>query len=593
MESVIILYLPGHAGNFVARLFSLDATTMPLLPKHVLGQSIKKAHIPDDFDRLKNYQYSSILTDFKTWQQYHDSYADYKESSTYQLLNIFCKEQFSRIVFKMHPHEFITDFVPGTAAELYYVDLDLDRWGTWVDTQQQKLNFQYRDNERQQFETLREKYKMQPISLDRLLQSQRSFLQEYHRVCGIMGIVPLPEQALALRKDWMSVRVDNQIPNDRIYTVSRPFNDDFTYDLFVNLTKSYSGHKESYYLWSSPAYTSELFLKHAPFSSPVVFIGIKDLLSAWHNEQFNWWRNPRLTAETLISDMAKQHPDKKFVLFVSMENLDIQEPNLHIIPWGGDWVNQRSGYTKLTPVLDKNFHSEKTFISLNRNSRDHRLVALSYLFGSGVAEHGMVSCLFNDKTTPILDQIHWEFGPEHDDIRTKILAGFDIIRNSDNLLQDKFHIYHEYGDTANDNIGNFENRLRSLYQNSFVEIVSESCFSPGCFMLTEKTAHAFYGCNFPIILSGPGAVAHLRAVGLDVFDDVVDHGYDLIENPFDRIVAAIELNRRLLTDPDHVKQIWAQCRPRFERNVAVMRDIYSWYEHRTRQQFAETLELFK
>ena len=130
-----------------------------------------------------------------------------------------------------------------------------------------------------------------------------------------------------------------------------------------------------------------------------------------------------------------------------------------------------------------------------------------------------------------------------------------------------------------------------MYRNSFVEIVSESVFSSPSFMLTEKTAHAFYGCNFPIILSGCGAVAHLRDIGLDMFDDVIDHGYDLINNPFDRIVAAIESNRRLLTDPDYAKQSWLNCRSRFESNIKVMRNMYSWYEQRTRQKFAETLEL--
>ena len=156
---------------------------------------------------------------------------------------------------------------------------------------------------------------------------------------------------------------------------------------------------------------------------------------------------------------------------------------------------------------------------------------------------------------------------------------------------DTFDIYHVYGSEPNDSIGNFENRLRDMYRDSFVEIVSESSFTPSSFMLTEKTAHCFYGCNFPIMLGGAGTVAHLRELGLDMFDDIVDHGYDQILNPFDRIVTAIEANRRLLTDTEYAKQSWKNCRLRFERNVEVMRDIYSWYEQRTRQKFAETLEL--
>ena len=76
-----------------------------------------------------------------------------------------------------------------------------------------------------------------------------------------------------------------------------------------------------------------------------------------------------------------------------------------------------------------------------------------------------------------------------------------------------------------------------------------------------------------------------------MFDDIVDHSYDLISNPIDRIVTAIESNRILLTDANHAKQSWKACRSRFERNIEVIRNIYSWYEQRTRQKFAKTLEL--
>ena len=383
-----------------------------------------------------------------------------------------------------------------------------------------------------------------------------------------------------------------------IYTISRPPNDDFSYDIFIDIVAPYAQENEAYYIWSNPPNTLINFLKNTPFASPIVFIGIKDQIDNWHlpTEDFNWWKNRRQFLVEVISDMAKKYTDKKFILFVSLEHLDheFDEPNIHIIPWGGDWVNQQTGYGKLSPVLDKNFNSAKHFINLNRHARDHRIVAMSYLFGSGVADSGTITYLGGPnetRSTPFLDRIYWEFGLDHDEIKIKILAGFDLMRDALATPSDTFDIYHEYGDVPNDNIGNFENRLRSMYRDSFVEIVSESSFTPPNFMLTEKTAHAFYGCNFPIILSGCGIVAHLRELGLDVFDDIIDHNYDLIKNPIDRIVVAIESNRRLLTDADYAKQSWVNCRSRFEHNVRVMRDIYSWYENRIRQKFAETLEL--
>lgn len=383
---------------------------------------------------------------------------------------------------------------------------------------------------------------------------------------------------------------------NKIYTISQPPNDDFTYNIFVDIVSLHAQENEAYYIWSNPPNTLMNFLKNTPFSSPIIFIGIKDLLEAWEHEDFNWWSNRRQFLVGIISNMARNHADKKFILFVSLEKLDLEfnEPNLHIIPWGGDWLNQRTQYSSLQPVLDKNFQSTKTFISLNRHGRDHRIVMLSYLFGSGIASNGVITYLENpnyDRSANFLDRIYWEFSPGHQEIRTTILSGFDLMNKNPDLIGDRYEIYQTYGQMQNDNIGNFENRLRSMYRNSFVEIVTESSFAPTNFMLTEKTAHSFYGCNFPIILSGTGAIAHLRELGLDMFDDIVDHSYDLVENPFDRIIAAIESNRRLLIDTEYVMQAWKKHRSRFERNVEVMRDIYSWYEKRTRQKLAETLEL--
>jgi hypothetical protein len=372
-----------------------------------------------------------------------------------------------------------------------------------------------------------------------------------------------------------------------MYIISKPVYDDFSLPLFKELV----GDHESYYMWSCPPITMDRFFQSAKCKSSLIFIGVKDLLDLW--QEFNWWQDQQQSGSISIQGFARRHPHNQIVLFTSMENLhlELDEPNLYIIPWGGDWINQRTEYSILEPVLDKNFLSQRTYISLNRNVRTHRLVTLSYLFGQGYDSTGIITYLKNPNGMPdvFLDTVGWEFGAEHDVIRDSILRGFDRLKSDSTVSTDDYEIYPEHGHTNNAN--NFSLRLRNMYRNSFVEIVSESVFSSPSFMLTEKTAHAFYGCNFPIILSGCGAVAHLRDIGLDMFDDVIDHGYDLINNPFDRIVAAIESNRRLLTDPDYAKQSWLNCRSRFESNIKVMRNMYSWYEQRTRQKFAETLEL--
>jgi len=378
------------------------------------------------------------------------------------------------------------------------------------------------------------------------------------------------------------------------YLISRPPTDDFTYPLFDELVNNIPNTHESYYMWSCPPLIMDRFFQNFKCRTPLVVIGIKDSLDSW--EPFNWWHDQQNTGSISIEGFVKRNPDTNIILFTSVERLDLElaEPNLHIIPWGGDWVNQKARYSVLEPVLDKNFNSDRTFICLNRHVRPHRLITLSYLLGTGYAKNGIISYLKNPHGNPkvLLDEVSWVFGPDHDNIREKILSGFDRLVCGDELVDDTYEIYKQYGESfTNHNIGNFENKLRSMYQNSFVEIVGESQFAAPSFFVTEKTAHSFYGCNFPIIMNGCGTVAHLRELGLDMFDDIIDHTYDSIANPFDRIVTAIESNRRLITDPDYAKQSWIACKSRFKNNVSVMHNIYTWYEHRTRKKLAETLEL--
>jgi hypothetical protein len=343
-------------------------------------------------------------------------------------------------------------------------------------------------------------------------------------------------------------------------------------------------------MWSSPPKVIESFFNNTQFKAPNVIIGIKDLLDLW--KDFNYWHDKQQAGVALIANAVRRHPDKNFVIFTSLENLHLEliEPNVQIIPWGGDIVNQRNQYKTLNPVTDKNFNSTKTFISLNRNVRDHRIVLLSYLYGKSFDNFGNLTCLGVSNLNPhfepmaFLDRISWEFDDYHADDRICMLDGYEKFYMNSQLTVDDYEIYGK--SSNNDNVSNFNRCLRDKYKNSFVEIVTESSFTSPAFMLTEKTQHSFYAFNFPILISGAGAVAHLRDVGFDMFDDIVDHSYDKISNPFDRIIAAINNNEKLLTDSNHAKYVWQANRSRLEHNVDIARTgMYSWYRQRAIDQF--------
>jgi hypothetical protein len=192
--------------------------------------------------------------------------------------------------------------------------------------------------------------------------------------------------------------------------------------------------------------------------------------------------------------------------------------------------------------------------------------------------------LYNVKD--ITDETKWQFSDNQMYIKEIIQDGLNTFKNYRLLLTDNKEIYVK---NNNDNVSNFKNKLSKYYENTFVEIISETSFTERCYLLTEKTLNSIYGLNFPILLSGKGAVELLRNMGMDMFDDVIDHSYDQCENPIDRLYTALEKNTKVLTDSQYVKQKWKACEPRFKKNVEWAKTtMYSYYEERAIDLFANS-----
>lgn len=364
--------------------------------------------------------------------------------------------------------------------------------------------------------------------------------------------------------------------------LARATKDDFSFNLFTSLLESVNAKFDAVYVHTAK---SDEFakLKSIRFESPNVVIGIKDILDANMQGEVHG----TAISKKILIDCFERHPNTNFIIFTSLENLDLgQRPQ--IVQWGGDIINQKDEYLTLEPVLEKNFNSDKVFISLNRNPREHRIALLSYLFDTGLYENGQVSYLYQSNRPEFLDQVNWVFDlPRQSAIRNQLLNGYKLMVGNDLLKLDDYHIYKFNNQLdPNNNIENFELRLRNKYKNSFVEIITETTYASDSFNITEKTLHGFYACNFPIMLSSVGTVAFLRQMGFDMFDDIVNNDHDTVEDLFDRIEMAVQSNIKLLTDETYTKARWLECKERFIKNVAVAKSIYDWYENRTRTQFA-------
>lgn len=288
--------------------------------------------------------------------------------------------------------------------------------------------------------------------------------------------------------------------------------------------------------------------------------------------------------------MVGQHPHTNFIFLCHTENLhgELAHPRVQIVRYGSGMCRESLTYQNLKPEIEKNFLSQKNFICLNRNPRQHRINLVSYLLGLGFENYGTIS--FDRKHVADLswlERVSWNLTDlQIKTVKPLLVHGYDKLKNLDltNSLSAVDAIYAQNFDNAK----NFDLYLRPLYHDHFVEIVSETQFNVPFFGASEKFKNSVYGCCFPIIIGGHGLVKFLRNLGFDMFDDVVDHSYDQTRDPLDRLCAAVNLNKRLLTDNNFVKQQWKKNHDRFLKNIEFIKtDLFDIIKQRAYNDFSK------
>lgn len=288
--------------------------------------------------------------------------------------------------------------------------------------------------------------------------------------------------------------------------------------------------------------------------------------------------------------MVEQHTDTKFILFYQSENAqsELSHPRVQIVRAGTGMCREDLAYQDLTPQVEKNFASNKNFICLNRSPRQHRINLVSYLVGLGLENHGTIS--FDKKhawATSWLERVSWNLTDlQIETVKPVLMQGYEKLKTLDlqNSLSEADTVI--YANNNYNSAKNFDLFLRPLYQDHFVEIVSETQFNIPFFGASEKFKNSVYGCSFPIVIGGYGVIKFLRDLGVDMFDDVVDHSYDTIRDPLDRLCASIDLNQRLLTDNNFVKQQWKKNHDRFLKNIEFIKtDLFDIIKQRAYNDF--------
>lgn len=374
----------------------------------------------------------------------------------------------------------------------------------------------------------------------------------------------------------------------KITVYSRCTYDEWYYRLFLAVQEVMPDDSELFYLWTWP----DQFEKIKNTKITREWVGIFTIDSMQFSE-YDYQRELQTEGCRLIAEIAKINPQTKFIIFSSAEKIERELDNIdniYIVPIG-HCLLQYDEFNKRKPIYDKNIDSTITFACLNRVFRFSRLTLVCYLLGNEFDKTGYISFDTSelDKKAPSLwrnqtwlEYCNWNLSTITGKERELILQGFEKLKISTDTASTINEPDTVFAAQKN-NVDNFVNFLEPIYKNTFIEIVGETTFSEPSFLVTEKTLNTIWGCNFPIMIGGQGIVSHIRNdLGIDVFDDIIDHSYDIESDPVRRLTQAINLNKDLLKDVDNVKKLWKESMHRFIKNNEILRDnVENFYYNRT------------
>ena len=223
---------------------------------------------------------------------------------------------------------------------------------------------------------------------------------------------------------------------------------------------------------------------------------------------------------------------------------------------------------------EPNFNTSKEghfFLCHNRSPKQHRYALL---------------CLL--KKHNILDEIDWSLlmGWYHRKEKRHINPNIyfsDVLTQNEidnhineinffNSIEIKKSRYEEdktWFDDTTETAEIFWNRVyeQKSYENSYVNIVTESAYLPNEIHITEKSLKPFYFFQFPLFLSTYNHVKYLKErFKFDVFDDIINHDYDNEKDNKKRLKMVFDEIVRLNNKKEELKEFYLLNKQRFIDN---------------------------
>ena len=174
-------------------------------------------------------------------------------------------------------------------------------------------------------------------------------------------------------------------------------------------------------------------------------------------------------------------------------------------------------------------------------------------------------------------------GPQSLPRAIELLTDVDLI--TDKLLDDTF-----FGNsvefkkwsfggiqTTSSNAQNFTYLYSNIFENCAVGIITEPNLYERGNMFSEKTLMSIYAGQFLIWPGSYKMAETAKKLGIDIFGEFIDHSYQYIEDPGQRVIDALVKNKDLLFDIDRLDRLRKENVDRLNANLKSVRDSETFY----------------
>lgn len=128
----------------------------------------------------------------------------------------------------------------------------------------------------------------------------------------------------------------------------------------------------------------------------------------------------------------------------------------------------------------------------------------------------------------------------------------------------------------------------TTYENSYVNITTETNFEDESIHISEKSLKPFYYFQFPLILASYQHIKYLKDVyTFDLFEDIINYDYDNIENNRDRLFAFIEEINRIHNNKEFFIQFYKNNKERFIKNHNILAHYKNEHDYNFFKQLAQ------